>query len=120
MSPPLFAAPPTLSTARLTLRRPRLEDAQALFEGFTSHPHATRYMSWPTHRTLEDTRGFLTYATRAWDEVGVGTYLIEREGMVVGSSGLHPDGPHRAMTGYILTRSLWGQGYATEVCRAMV
>lgn len=115
-----MSAPPLIRTARLTLRRPRAEDAKAIFRGFASIPEATRFMSWRTHRTLDDTRAFLDFAANGWARDGVGAYLIEREGAVIGTTGLHPETPTRAETGYILRPDAWGQGYATEAGRAMV
>jgi RimJ/RimL family protein N-acetyltransferase len=46
--------------------------------------------------------------------------IVDAEGAVVGSTGLEVETPHRAATGYVLARSAWGRGYATEVATAMV
>src|SRR5262245_14153739 len=116
----MFSAPTSIQTARLVLRRPRLEDADAIFEGFASDAEATRFMSWQMHTAIDDTRKFLRFALESWEREGVGTYLMEREGLVIGSTGLHPEGPGLAETGYILCRDAWGHGYATEACRAIV
>ncbi|OLE62606.1 MAG: hypothetical protein AUG04_09165 [Deltaproteobacteria bacterium 13_1_20CM_2_69_21] len=116
----MFASPTTWNTARLTLRRPTPEDAQAIFTAYASDPEATRYMSWLVHRSIEDTRGFISFANQEWNECGVGAYLIQLDSAVIGSTGLHLAAPHRAVIGYILSRQLWGHGYATEACTAMV
>ena len=44
--------PKTIETRRLLLRKPALSDAEAIFERYAADPVVTRYMSWPTHRTL--------------------------------------------------------------------
>jgi len=113
------AAPATLSTDRLTLRRPDRHDAQSIL-AYAGDPEVTRYMSWPTHGGIEDTYGFLEFAEREWNETGVGPYVITSGGSVIGSTGLQRLSPHRVATGYILRRDAWGKGYATEACRAMV
>jgi RimJ/RimL family protein N-acetyltransferase len=41
-------------------------------------------------------------------------------GVLLGSTGFAFETTHRAITGYILARDAWGQGYATESLRAMV
>ncbi len=46
-------APERIETERLVLRRPTLGDAQAVFTRYASDPAATRYMSFPTHRSVE-------------------------------------------------------------------
>jgi len=115
----MFAAPVTLATARLTLRRPARDDADAIFS-YAGDSAATRFMSWPMHLELDDTRRFIELALSHWEQQGVGAYLIERSGAVIGSTGLEPESRNRAVTGYILARHAWGHGYATEACRAMI
>ncbi len=116
----LGSAPLQLATARLRLRRPTSRDAQGIF-AYASDPQATRYMAWPRHESLEDTRAFLSFVDDEWRQRGCGTYVIVDEtDEVLGSTGLHLVAPHRASTGYILTPRLWGQGLATEALCAMV
>jgi [ribosomal protein S5]-alanine N-acetyltransferase len=112
-------APVTIATARLILRRPTPNDAEAIF-AYAGDPVATRFMSWPMHRALDDTRRYIEFALGHWEHHGVGAYLIERQGVVIGSTGLDPEGREGAVTGYILARAAWGWGYATEACRAMI
>ena len=101
-------APETLKTARLVLRRPTADDAEALFDGYTSDPEVTRYLSWPRPT-----------APAAW-ATGTGPYaVVDAEGAIVGSTGLEVEAPYRAATGYVLARHTWGRGYATEVATAM-
>lgn len=113
------SAPTSIATARLTLRRPTSDDAAAIL-AYASDAEVTRYMGWPRHTSLDDTHRFLEIVDREWETAGMGAYLITYEGTVIGSTGLHRASPHRAVTGYILLRSEWGKGYATEACRAMV
>lgn len=113
-------APEQLATARLSLRRPSSRDAQAIY-AYASDAETTRMMAWPRHRGLDDTRAFLSFVEEEWRRTGCGTYLIcNHGGEVLGSTGLHRLTPSRAITGYILARPYWGQGFATEACAAMV
>jgi [ribosomal protein S5]-alanine N-acetyltransferase len=111
-------APETVSTDRLTLRRPVAADVEAIFD-YTSDPVVTRLLGWPQHTTVADTHDFLRFSDQAW-AAGPGPYVIVDEGAVVGSSGLEVETPHRAATGYVLAQRVWGRGYATEVAAAMV
>ncbi|HUN27340.1 MAG TPA: GNAT family N-acetyltransferase [Steroidobacteraceae bacterium] len=113
------AAPYRIATARLTLRRPTIDDAPAVF-AYASDATVTRYMSFPAHHDLEETREYIRFALLNWEEEGVGAYLLEYDGRVIGSTGLDPGGGHAAATGYVLAREAWGCGYATEACRAMI
>jgi len=113
----------TIETDRLLLRRPRPAYAVGIFSRFASDPGVTRFMSWPCHRTLADTEAFLSWSDADWDRWPAGSYLIfakDRPGLLLGSTGLSFQDPHRAITGYILARDAWGQGYATEALLAMV
>jgi ribosomal-protein-alanine N-acetyltransferase len=113
--------PEEVETPRLRLRRPTLKDAEAIFRRYASVPEVTRYLSWPTHRTLADTEAFLHASDRAWSEDGVGPYLVlSHDGVLLGGSGLTLQTPHCAETGYVFAQDAWGRGYATEVVRRIV
>lgn len=115
-------APLALETTRLLLRQPRTEDAWAIFERYAGDPEATRYMAWPVHTTINDTYSFLTFSDVEWERWPAGPYVIlsRATGVLIGSTGFAFETSHRAITGYILARDAWGQGYATESLRAMV
>jgi RimJ/RimL family protein N-acetyltransferase len=116
------AAPERFETARLILRRPSLADAESIFSRYASDPGVTRYLSWPTHLSLEDTRRFLELSESEWQRWPAGPYLIESrgDGRLVGSTGFGFETPFRAATGYVLARDAWGLGYATEALQAIV
>jgi [ribosomal protein S5]-alanine N-acetyltransferase len=115
--------PRTLETARLVLRKPTLHDGQAIFERYAGDPIVTRYMSWPTHRTLADTHAFLAWSEGDWELWPAGSYLIysrSTNGLLLGGTGLTFRTPLLAVTGYVLAQDAWGQGFATESLGAMV
>jgi ribosomal-protein-alanine N-acetyltransferase len=111
-----------LETSRLVLRKPSPADAEAVLSRYAGDPEVTRFLSWPTHRTVEDTRAFLEYSDAEWTRWPAGPYLIEsREGArLLGGTGLAFETPFRAATGYVLAREAWGLGYATEALQAIV
>jgi [ribosomal protein S5]-alanine N-acetyltransferase len=115
-------APETIQTARLLIRRPVSTDAEAIFRRYASDPVVTRYLSWPTHRTLADTQAFLAWDETEWQNAPSGSYLIflREEDRLLGSTGLSFKTPTRAVTGYVFAQDAWGNGYATEALMAMV
>ena len=117
-----MTAPDRFETDRLVLRRPRAEDAPAIFARYASDPEVTRWVGWPRHRTVADTEGFLAFCEAEWARAPGFAYLIGRraDGVLVGSTGLAFESPWCAMTGYVLARDAWGQGYATEALRGIV
>jgi RimJ/RimL family protein N-acetyltransferase len=115
-------APEVIETPRLRLRRPTAADAAAIFITYASDAEVTRYVGFPRHLTVEDTRGFLAFSDAQWASWPAGPYLACRRdtGALVGSSGLAFETPQRCATGYVFARDAWGQGFATEALGAMV
>ncbi|WP_348260677.1 GNAT family N-acetyltransferase [Telmatobacter sp. DSM 110680] len=114
-----------IETARLLLRRPKPSDAQSVFHRYASDSEVTRYLSWPTHRSVADTLAFIAMSDDEWQRWPAGPYLVmTRENganeEIVGSTGLFYKSATRAVTGYVFARDAWGQGYATEALEAMV
>ena len=114
-------APETITTDRLLLRKPEGEDASDIFERYANDPEVTRFLAWPMHNSIDDTRAFLEFSDAEWDRWPAGPYLIcsLTDGSLLGSTGLAFEVPFRATTGYVLARDSWGQGYATEALIAM-
>jgi [ribosomal protein S5]-alanine N-acetyltransferase len=113
--------PETIETKRLLLKRLRYEDAEEIFYAYASKPEATRYLSWATHRTIEDTRAFLRYAIEGWHRGTDYSFAIrlKSNNHLIGNFGLmHEMG--KIQFGYVLSPSYWGQGLATEACTAIM
>ena len=115
-------APDSIQTARLVLRRPSESDAESIFSRYASDPDVTKFVAWPTHRSVDHTRIFLAFSDAEWDRWPAGPYLIHTkdDALLLGGTGLAFETPHRAMTGYVLARDAWGRGYATECTTAMI
>ena len=112
-----------IETERLLLRKPHADDAEAIFRRYAGDAEVTRYLSWPTHRRLEQTQAFLEWSDEDWERWPAGSYLIfERgdENRLLGGTGLSFQTPTLAVTGYVFARDAWGQGFATEALEAMV
>jgi ribosomal-protein-alanine N-acetyltransferase len=109
--------PEQFTTERLLLQRLRYEDAEEIFYTYASKPEATRYMSWPTHQHIEDTRTFLQYAVWAWQEGTDYSYSIrlKTNGRLIGSIGIMNE-YGKIQFGYILSPVWWNNGLATEAC----
>jgi [ribosomal protein S5]-alanine N-acetyltransferase len=114
--------PERIETARLVLRQPVSCDADAIFSAWASDPVVTRYMSWPCHTAVADSRAFIEASGRAWCEQPAGPYVIGLRvtGRLIGSCGFTFSEDGSAEVGYVLARSEWNRGYATEALRAQV
>src|SRR5262249_38528998 len=111
-----------VETPRLILRRPKREDAEAIFSRYASDPEVTRLLAWPRHTSVCATHAFLEFSDAEWTRWPAGPYLIEsrQDGSLLGSGGLAFETPDCAATGYVLAKEAWGKGYATESLRAVV
>ena len=113
--------PEKIETKRLVLQRLRYEDAEEIFYTYASKPEATRFMTWPTHQTIRDTRSFLKKAVQGWQS-GVDYSFSIRErnsNRYLGGFGLINEAG-KIQFGYILGPLHWGNGFATEACIKMM
>jgi ribosomal-protein-alanine N-acetyltransferase len=113
--------PGQIETPRLRLQRLRYEDADEIFYAYASKPEATRFVSWPTHNTVRDTRAYLKYAIPAWD-AGVDyafSIRLADDGRLVGSVGALVNNG-KIQFGYVLSPTVWGSGFAAEACTAVL
>jgi ribosomal-protein-alanine N-acetyltransferase len=108
----------------MLVRRPLASDAQGIFHCYAGDAEVTRYLTWPTHRTVADTYAFIEWSDAEWSRRPAGPYLLFcRDGncrRVLGSTGLVFKDPATAEVGYALAQGAWSQGYATEALQAMV
>jgi RimJ/RimL family protein N-acetyltransferase len=123
-----------LETARLVLRRPTEEDADAFAEAATD-PEVMRYIGDGGVGTREGSLHAIRRYRRFWEEDGFGMFVLVRneDRVVVGRAGLQAWNPVDWRTGarteigptaeieigWILARRHWGQGYATEAALAL-
>ena len=113
--------PEKIETQRLLLQRLKYEDAEEIFYTYASKPECTKYMAWPTHRSIDDTRSFLAYAMHSWRTGTDHSFSIRLKdsNRLIGSFGIMND-DGKIQFGYIISPTQWGQGYATEVCKKMM
>ncbi len=112
-----MTAAPTLSTDRLTLRAPRLEDFEPYAAFFASERSV--HEDGPLDRR-EAWREFATSAA-CWALRGYGVWSIEETatGTWLGEAGLfHPDYYPEPEIGWTLTPEAEGRGVAQEAARA--
>lgn len=104
----------TLRTARLTLRKPRLEDAAALHLAMRE-PAAMRYWAHPEHETLERTRAYVEKMIAA-ETTGGDEFVIDYQGEVIGKAGMW----RAHEVGFLLHPAHWGKGLAHEAMTALI
>ena len=108
-----------METARLSLLPLRTEDAEAIF-AFGSDAEVTRFVFWPRHETVENSRNFV-----AWlNGIKFLTWAIRQRGQpnVIGIVFLHSLNAHhrKAELSFHVARPCWRQGFATEAAAAVL
>ena len=113
--------PDKIETERLLIQRLMYEDAEEIFYAYASKPEATRYLSWPTHRSIEDTNSFLRYAREGWSWGTDYSFSIRlrENSRLIGSFGVIND-KGKLQFGYVISPAMWGNGYATETVLKMM
>ena len=113
--------PYTITTPRLKLRSPVIEDAPAIFEQYAQDEEVTKYMTWRSHSNIKTTQ---KYIQRCLDELTAKTayfwVIVPKEGnKAIGMIRLQYQN-HRAEVGYVLARPYWNRGLMSEALQPLV
>lgn len=115
---------PIIETERLILRPLKIEDAEHIFNTWTSDPRVTKYMIYSTHKKTDETRKWLSdteeeYKTGKGYEYG---FQLKETGKLIGSGGacLKEKDGNRWDLGYNIAYDYWHKGYTSEAMKAIV
>ena len=118
-----FTPFPALTTARLTLREPRLDDADALFK-IRSNPAVMNVIPRPVAQTSADAKTILQLMLDGLARHESINWALTRtaDDELIGMIGYVRTNPehHRAEIGYILRADCHGQGLMTEALDAAI
>jgi RimJ/RimL family protein N-acetyltransferase len=108
---------------------PRLEDADALLPAYAD-PGVMQHIGDGSTTDLAGMRTAIEKWIARWDANGIGFFVLERDGIVVGRAGFlvwdpetwtvsEPSERSEVELGWMLIRTHWGNGYATEAALAL-
>ena len=111
-----------IETKRLILRSPKESDAEPMFSNWANDPEVTKYLTWNPHESVDVTKLIVSRWLKEEEDPKTVRFVITIKGNdePVGSIdvvGYHDGDPE---IGYCLSRKLWGQGYMTEACQAVM
>ena len=113
-----------LETARLILRPFVKEDAPAMYRNWASDPEVTKFLSWPTYKTVDTAYEILNIWVPQYRDDTFYQWAIELKeiGEVVGSISVvnFDERVDMAEIGFCIGRSWWGQGMMTEAFQAVI
>ncbi len=114
----------TLDTTRLILRRAQTGDAPAMFYNWCGDPDVSKYLTWPTHETVDVTKAVLGTWVDGYQKPDYYQWMIvPRElGQPIGTiSVVHSrDKIASAEIGYCIGKSWWHKGIMTEALQAVI
>ncbi|MDI9494699.1 MAG: GNAT family N-acetyltransferase [Bacillota bacterium] len=114
----------TLETDRLILRRLTIDDAENVYNNWTSDSEVSKYMRWQPHRCIEETVLTINDWINRYKDNSFYQWAItftDNDGPI-GAIGLFVVNEND-MTGdiaHIISRKNWGMGIATEALKAVL
>ena len=118
-----FTPFPSISTERLLLRALRPTDLDDLY-AYASDPEIDRFTPWEHYQSRDEARANLDDFLLEYEKYGLGAWGIEHRAdqRLIGITNISPPHPHhrRVELGYTIARADWGQGYTTEVVKAVI
>ena len=96
----------TLETPRLILRRLTLADAEPMYRNWASDPGVTKFLTWPTHSSVEVTKQILALWASHYEELNYYQWgiVVKDENALIGCIG----------------RNWWHKGYTSEALGAVI
>lgn len=112
--------PESLTTKRLLLRKPRLEDAPLIFASYAQDPEVTRYLTFRPHREMSEAHEAVQRFLEGWRSGKSYCWLIfsRDNDELMGAIGARAD--QGINLGYVLARCFWRQGFMSEALDAIV
>lgn len=113
-----------IETERLILRKFKLTDVEDMHNNWANDDDVTRYITWATHKTMEDTEKVM--AEYVNDSVRDNYYhwciVLKETNKAVGSIGAFRlyDDLKMFEVGYSIGKRFWNKGITTEAMKALI
>jgi len=114
----------TLETPRLILRRLTLADAEPMYRNWASDPGVTKFLTWPTHSSVEVTKQILALWASHYEELNYYQWgiVVKDENALIGTiAAVKTDDEIKAAEiGYCIGQNWWHKGYTSEALGAVI
>ena len=112
----------TITTARLTLRRFTVDDAQDMFRNWANDGRVTKYLTWQPHEGVAASAEILSQWTAAYLVEDNYNWAMEYQGRCIGSISVVrcSSRDESAELGYCLGFDYWNKGLMTEAVKAVI
>jgi ribosomal-protein-alanine N-acetyltransferase len=113
-----------IRTKRLTLRRFTANDADTMFNNWASDPEVTKFLRWPTHKSVETSRHILESWIKSYEQNDFYLWAIvpDEVGEPIGSIAVveQDDRIEMVHIGYCIGTKWWHKGYTSEAMAALI
>lgn len=113
-----------LETERLILRKITVNDAEAMYNNWASDDVVARYVTWPPHQSVEETKGLLEMWEKEYENDNCYRWVIElkNEKKAIGTVDVCriKEDDETAEIGYCISRDYWNSGIVTEAAKSVV
>ncbi len=114
-----------LETPRLVLRKFSFSDSSAVYKNWANDSEVTKYLMWPTHKSVDDTINVLRDWVGQYDHLDFYLWAItlrENGDEPIGSIAVvdKDDRIGMAEIGYCIGRSWWNRGITSEALSAVI
>ena len=114
---------PVIETERLILRPLVMDDAEAIYRGWTSDPEVAKYMVWDIHSDVSDTEEWLEFEISMDDNPDHYNwgFILKETGELIGSGGIiYLDAYEMHSIGYNFMQKYWRRGLGREAAERIV
>ena len=109
-------------TNRLVLRYLDDTDLDAVFSNYANDDEVTKYLTWTTHQSIEDTKKVFEMWKKESLNLKKFHYFIEWKETheLIGSCSVVEFVNGNPEIGYVLGRKWWNPGFMTEACKKLI
>ena len=113
-----------LETDRTILRRFTVDDAESVFYNWASDDEVTKYLTWPTHQSIDVSRGYIDFCVKGYADLSFYQWGIELKDTqeLIGNISVVKviDEIDSLELGWVIGRKYWGKGYTAEAALKMI
>ncbi len=114
----------TLESERLKLRRFNIDDAESMFDNWASDDEVTRFLTWPTHKTIDGSKWFINFCLDGYKELSFYNWAIELKDTheLIGNISVVDviEETGSMELGWVIGRKYWGKGYMPEAAECVM
>ena len=114
----------SLETERLVLREFKIEDADDMYHHWANDEKVTRYLTWPPHQSIEDTKQLLATWIQLYEKGDSYNWgiVVKDKSTLIGSISVTNivQKTNTVEIGYCIGQAYWGHGYVAEALKEVI